>query len=254
MIWMCIWVAALGLVLGSFLNVVIARLPEKQSLAFPGSHCPACGKPIRFYDNIPLLSFILLGGRCRDCRARISWRYPAVEAVTALVLAALFLTYGLKAQTVVYGILSLHLIAIAFIDARLGIIPNALVVSGGVLGAVLVPALQVEKWTTALLGAASGAALMLAIAGLGRLFLKKESMGMGDIKLYGMIGLYVGFPDVVVTLFFAVYAAAVFIGVGLALRKIKLRDAIPFGPFIAIGTLVFLVWGRAIVGWYLRCQ
>jgi len=95
--------------------------------------------------------------------------------------------------------------------------------------------------------------MMLLIAGLGRLFLKKESMGMGDIKLYVMIGLYVGFPEVFATLFFAVYLAAIFIGVGLAIRRIKLRDAIPFGPFIAIGTVVFLVWGSVIVGWYLRC-
>ena len=246
-------IALFGLLLGSFLNVVIARLPEKRSLAFPGSHCPSCGKAIRIYDNIPVLSFILLGGRCRDCRVRIPWRYPLVEILASAVLTVLFLAYGWSPRMIVYGVLALHLVAIAFIDAKLGIIPNALVISGSILGAALVPALQVEKWTTAALGALSGAGMMLVIAALGRLFLKKESMGMGDIKLYGMIGLYVGFPDVFATLFFAVYVAAAFIGVGLALRKIKLRDAIPFGPFIAIGTVVFLVWGRAIVGWYLRC-
>jgi leader peptidase (prepilin peptidase) / N-methyltransferase len=251
MTWIAI--AVVGLLLGSFLNVVIVRLPEKQSLAFPGSHCPSCGKAIRFYDNIPVLSFVLLGGRCRDCRVRIPWRYPLVEALASAVLVVLFLTYGLSVRMIVYGILALHLLAIAFIDAKLGIIPNVLVVSGSILGAVLVPTLQVEKWTSAALGALSGAGMMLAIAFLGRLFLKKESMGMGDIKLYAMIGLYVGFPNVFATLFFAVYVAAIFIGVGLALRKIKLRDAIPFGPFIAIGTMVFLVWGRIIVGWYLRC-
>lgn len=243
-------VAIFGLIMGSFLNVAIYRLPRGLSLVTPRSHCPSCGKPIKFYDNIPLISYILLRGRCRECGAHISWRYPLVEGLTALCLAALFLEYGLSVKWVTYSVLTLFLIPISFIDVEKGLILNKLTIPCFILGILLVLAFQIETWKDALLGALIGGAVMWLIAVLGKLLFKKESLGMGDVKLLVMIGVYVGFPDVLISLFFGVLAAAIFILGGFILKKLRFGNTIPFGPFIAIGTLVYLVWGGAILNWY----
>jgi len=243
-------VLVLGLIMGSFLNVVIYRLPRGLSLVTPRSHCPSCGKPIKFYDNIPLISYILLRGRCRECGAPISWRYPLVEGLTALCLALLFLKYGLSVKWVTYSVLTLFLIPISFIDVEKGLILNKLTIPCFIFGILFVLAFQIETWKDALFGAVIGGAVMWLIAVLGKLLFKKESLGMGDVKLLVMIGAYVGFPDVLISLFLGVLAAAIFILGGVILKKLRFGSTIPFGPFIAIGTLVYLVWGGAILNWY----
>jgi len=249
---MTIGILILGLMLGSFLNVVIHRVPVRMSIARPRSHCPNCGRPVRIKDNVPVLSYLWLRGRCRDCGVRISWRYPVVEALTALVLILLYIKLGNSWAYLVYGLLSLFLIAIAFIDAEKRIVPNRLTVPGFILGITLTPIFQIETPQSVLLGALAGGAVCLALGWFGKAVFRKDSLGMGDVKLLVMIGAYVGFPDVFFCLFFGVVVAAAYIACAMILRKMKLGAIIPFGPFIAIGTLVYLLCGQTILAWYAR--
>ncbi len=244
-----------GLIFGSFLNVVIYRLPRGISLVRPGSHCPSCHAPIRFYDNIPVLSYLFLGGRCRRCKKTVSWRYPAVELLTAAVLALIFWRYGWSEEFIRYGVLSLFLVPISFIDWERGLIPNKLTVPGFILGLALAFAFQIENWASVLLldllaGALGGGTIVLLLGLLGRLLFRKESLGMGDVKLLVMIGIYVGFPGNVLSLFFGSIAAALYILVAALQRKLHFGKTIPFGPFIAFGTLVFVAAGTYIIRWY----
>jgi len=246
-----IWVVLVGLALGSFLNVVIYRLPRSESLVKPGSRCPSCKKPIAWYDNIPIVSYFLLRGKCRHCGNRISWRYPVVEAITALVLSALFAVHGLTPLFFVYSVLVLFLIPIAFIDLQTGLIPNALTFSGFILGVILAFGLQFENWESLLTGAVVGGAILLFFGILGRWIFRRESIGMGDVKLLVLIGVYMGFPEVVYSLFLGVFVAGLFILIGMLMKKIRLHDTVPFGPFIAVGTVVYMCFGNVLLSWYL---
>lgn len=246
-----IWIVLVGLALGSFLNVVIYRLPRHESLIKPGSRCPSCHTPIAWYDNIPLLSFFLLGGKCRHCKAAIPWRYPAVEAITALVLSALFAVHGFTPLFFVYSVLVLFLIPIAFIDLQTGLIPNTLTFSGFILGVILAFGLQFENWKSLVIGAIVGGVILLFFGVLGRWMFRKESIGMGDVKLLILIGIYVGFPEVVYSLFLGVFVAGLFILLGMLMKKIRLHDTIPFGPFIAFGTFVYICFGNVLLSWYI---
>jgi len=247
---MIIAVGILGLILGSFLNVVIYRFPKGLSVAYPGSHCPSCGKPIRFYDNIPLISYLLLKGHCRRCGSPIPWRYPFVEALTALCLVVLFLRYGYSENFIVFGVSMLFLIPITVIDVQTGLILNKLTIPGFILGILLILGLQIETWKEALFGALAGGGIMGLIACAGKILFRKESLGMGDVKLLVMLGVYVGFPAVGICLFFGILAAGIFVFGGLIFKKLRFGNIIPFGPFIAIGTIVYLMWGELIVNWY----
>lgn len=251
-IWVTISVVLLGLSFGSFLNVVIYRLQRGLSIVFPGSACPACQKPIRFYDNIPLLSYLILRGHCRKCGSPISWRYPLVEGLTALCLAGLFLKYGLSAELIAYGVLVLFLIPISFIDIDKGLILNKLTIPCFILGIVMILGFQIETWKNVLFGAVGGGCIIWLVGMIGKMIFRKDSMGFGDVKLVVTIGTYVGFPDVFISLFFGICIAAIFIFGGLILKKIRLGNTIPFGPFIALGTLVYLMWGSSLINWYLR--
>ena len=246
-----IFIGTLGLIFGSFFNVLIYRLPRKLSIIKPGSQCVHCNQSIPFYDNIPVLSYLFLRGRCRFCHVKISWRYPLVESLTALCLILLFLKYGWSAQTFVYSLLILFLIPISFIDVDNGLILNRLTVPGFILGLTVTLGLQFEIWHKFVLGALFGGFLVLSIGYLGKLIFRKESMGMGDVKLLVMIGIYVGFPYVGICLFYGILSASIFIIFGMILKKIRLGDTIPFGPFIAIGTLAHLLLGDIFINWYI---
>ena len=241
----------LSLALGSFLNVVIHRLPRRESLVSPGSHCPSCNHGIRFYENIPLLSFLILNGKCRHCGAPISWRYPIVEGLTALVIMSLFSVYGWSTEFLVYGILALFLVPISMIDLETGFIPDKLTLPALIMGIIFLVVFQFVNWKSALIGAVSGGVFMLLLLVAGKAIFKKDAMGMGDVKLLVMTGVYVGFPGVFLSLFFGSFVAVIAIAVGLILKRLSLKTTLPFGPFIAIGTLVYLLGGRILVNWYL---
>jgi leader peptidase (prepilin peptidase)/N-methyltransferase len=241
---MILFAALLGAVFGSFLNVVIYRLPRRQSLLTPGSRCPHCGTPIAPWDNIPVVSFVLLRGRCRACHTPISPRYPLVELAAAVIVAGAWVTTGNWLDFIAAAIFALLLLAIFFIDLEHQIVPNALSYPGLVGGLLL--AIPQGRFVDALFAAAGAGALFLLIA-----IVSGGGMGGGDIKLAAMMGAFLGWPRIPVALLLAFVLGA---GAGLlliALRRRSRKDPIPFGPALAVGGVIALFWGRAIVLWYL---
>ncbi|MEN6483861.1 MAG: prepilin peptidase [Syntrophobacteraceae bacterium] len=246
-----VWVFAAGCCLGSFFNVVIYRLPAGKSLVTPGSHCPGCGHAIAFYDNIPILSYLLLMGKCRYCRGRISIRYPAVEAITGLFALGLFLRYGWEAQFAIEFVFISLLILITFIDLDTYEIPNVLSLSGTVFGFLCSFATPRLSWTDSLLGILIGGGSFYAIAALFQYLRKKEGMGMGDVKLLGMIGAFLGLPGVLLTIMVSSIVGTL-AGLPVMWRSREgMSTRIPFGPFLAIGAICYLFWGPAFIQWYL---
>ncbi len=246
---MAIALAALGgLVVGSFLNVVIVRLPRGESVVRGRSACPGCGAPIRAQDNIPVLSWLLLRGRCRACGQPISARYPAVELLTAALYAATVAIHGDDTAQLVLGLLLVtFLVPIAFIDLDVQRIPNALTLPASVVavvvGTALDPGGEVER-----LIAGAAAALVLGRPAL----LNPRGMGMGDAKLAGVMGLYLGAevaPAILIGL-----VTGVLVGIGIVAKRGMSegrRTRIPFGPFLAFGAIVALLTGQPVVDWYL---
>jgi leader peptidase (prepilin peptidase)/N-methyltransferase len=236
-----------GAIIGSFLNVVAYRLPRGESLARPASRCPACETPIKPYDNIPVLSWLLLRGRCRACGARISPRYPIVEAVTGLLCAAVVVAKGADSDAWLGLAFVLVLVPITLIDLDVRLIPNSLTLGGSVaalvIQAIVAPDMLVEALIAA---AAAGGFLLIAVLAHPR------GMGMGDVKLAAMMGLYLGravAPAMFVALLTGTIVGAVIMA-RLGVEKGR-KVAIPFGPYLALGGLVGLFAGDAIVDWYL---
>jgi leader peptidase (prepilin peptidase)/N-methyltransferase len=237
---------ALGLCIGSFLNVVIWRLPRGRSLLHPGSSCPCCGHPIPAYLNLPILSYVLLRGRCRWCRSRIQWRYPLVECLTGgtfALLAARFLDD--PARAVSGALLASLLIAITFIDLDHGIVPDVISLPGLALGlATGLIRSDLPVWDVFAGAAVCGGFFWLVV------IVSRGGMGGGDVKLGAMIGAFCGWRLALLATFTALVtggaAAAVLLLAGRKARK----DTIPFGPFLAVGALMAYVWGDAVIGWY----
>jgi leader peptidase (prepilin peptidase)/N-methyltransferase len=237
-----------GLIIGSFLNVVIYRLPRGESLATPASHCPSCDTPIKPYDNVPVLGWLLLRGHCRTCRTKISPRYPAVEALTAALAVAVVLTKHSPRDVALGLLLVVVLIPVALIDLDRRIIPNKILLPAAVaavaIGAGLAPKELPEQLIAA--AAAGGFLLLFALA-------YPKGMGMGDVKLAAVLGLYLG-RSVAVALIAGVLAG-VLIGSAIMARvgvQEGRKTAVPFGPFLALGAIVALFAGPAIVHWYLH--
>ncbi|MBI4826216.1 MAG: prepilin peptidase [Nitrospirae bacterium] len=249
-----------GLLVGSFLNVCIYRIPMGLSIVRPGSLCPSCGNPVKFYDNIPVLGYIFLGGKCRACKAGISSRYPLVEflnAVLYIILVSRFGTGSVPALIVYCALLS-ALVVITFIDIDYQIIPDVISLSGiplGLLfGATLLPdpflRTELLGFKTSFIGFLAGGAGFYMIAVLGKLAFRKDAMGGGDIKLMGMIGGFLGWKGVILTTFLGSLFGAV---IGIALIVWKGREwgaQIPFGPYLALGAVASLFWGQEILAWY----
>jgi leader peptidase (prepilin peptidase)/N-methyltransferase len=239
--------AAGGLLAGSFLNVVAWRMPRGESLLFPASHCPGCEHPVRPYDNVPVLSWLVLRGRCRDCKAGISARYPLVEALTAALAAGVVLTNDGLHDVLLGLVLAGLLVPIALIDLDHRIIPNRLTAAGAVAALAIGAATDLGGVPEQLVAgaAASGFLLLAALA-------RPGGMGMGDVKLAGMLGLFLG-REVAVALLVALLAGTLVGVVVMARRGVGegRRTAIPFGPFLALGGIVALLAGPAIVDWYL---
>ena len=240
-----------GLVLGSFLNVCIWRIPRGESIVTPPSHCGACGARLRPLDLVPVLSYLCLGGRCRYCQARIALRYPLVELLAAGLLAGLYIHTGLSWLFGFYGVLFLLLIAVSLIDLDHQIIPDSLVIAGAIAGLTMNIAGAGIGIVEGLLGALTGGGILLLIA-LGALYLsKKEGMGGGDVKLMAMAGLFFGWKMTLVSLFLSVCIAAV-VGIALLVSgKKKRQDAIPLGPFLSLGIVLTVFWGEGLLAWYL---
>ena len=240
----------LGLIVGSFCNVCIYRIPRNESIIYPASHCPKCSTTILAKDNIPLLSYILLKGRCRNCGSRISIQYPVVEFLTGLVYVIIYQIYGLSVQSLIYIILSSALIIIAFIDLNEQIIPDVISLPGIIIGLTLSFFVPYISFINSALGVVIGGGIILIIALAGSAIFKKEAMGGGDIKLAAMIGAFLGWRYIIISLFLGFFLGAL-TGIFLVLSRVKSReDVIPFGPFIVLGSIITLLWGEKIILWY----
>jgi leader peptidase (prepilin peptidase) / N-methyltransferase len=239
---------ALGLLLGSFLNVVAYRLPRGESLAMPASRCPGCDTPIKPYDNVPVLSWLLLRGRCRSCGESIAWRYPLVEIATATLLALTVVVIGPNEDVWLGLAFVLLLVPVTVIDIDFRIIPNKLMIGGTVAALAILALTRPDDIPEHLIAAvAAGGFLLIAAVAY------PSGMGMGDVKLAFVMGLFLG-RDVGVAMLVALVAGSV---VGVAIMALKgaqegRKTAIPFGPFLALGGLVGLLAGEPVVDWYLR--
>jgi leader peptidase (prepilin peptidase)/N-methyltransferase len=236
----------LGAVVGSFLNVVIWRLPRGESVVAPPSHCPACGAGIRWYDNVPVLGWLLLMGRCRACKAPISPEYPLVEAANGALYGVLVWRFGPVPELPVYMLLVSALLALAVIDLHHKILPDRITLPGIVVGLAAAATLLPLGIVQALAGAVLGGGLFFAIAVLSR-----GGMGGGDIKLMAMIGAFLGWQAVLLTTLLASVVGGL-VGVVLMAAFGKGRKyAVPFGPFLTAAALVCLLWGDRMIAWYL---
>lgn len=243
-----------GLVLGSFLNVVIYRLPRKESLILPASHCPNCQHPLAYKDNIPVFSFILLKGKCRYCKKPISWRYPLVELLTALLLTAVFWRWQFSFTFFTAAILLLLLIAVSFIDIDHKIIPNKIIVPALTVFSLLIPVqyfsgakllnLLTNNWYDPLIGFFLGGGFLFLLA-----LLWSGGMGGGDIKLMAFIGLFLG-GYTVVALFISFLLGALGGVLAMVFFGKNRKDKIPFGPYLALGAIFTLFFGQPLINWY----
>ena len=241
--------AAIGLCIGSFLNVVIYRVPIGQSIATPPSRCRKCGYQLQWYDNIPVLSWLFLRGRCRKCGVGVSIQYPIVELITSALFVLVIWMTPPGPQLATRLILVCILIALFGIDLEHQILPNVITLPGIAIG-VLLSLIAPPGWKDALIGVLLGGGVLYAIAGAYYLWRREEGMGMGDVKMLAMIGAFLGWKAVLVTLVLSSFAGAI-IGLGLmALQRGTMKFALPFGTFLAIGAIVAMFVGEPLVAWY----
>lgn len=252
-------VVIFGALIGSFLNVCIYRLPRGISVVWPSSRCPSCNAPIRAWDNIPVLSFLLLGGSCRNCRVRIPYRYPLVESLNAVFYLILLWRFGPGWPFLVYALFCSALIVITFIDLDFQIIPDRITLPGIPIGlfagSLLLPDPFLRSvtlgWRGSLIGAVSGFLFFYLVAAAGEKVFKKEAMGGGDIKMMAMVGGVIGWKGIILTTFLGSLLGSI-IGVLMMIFAGRERGSlIPFGPFLAVGSAISLIFGQEIIFWYL---
>jgi len=248
-----------GAVIGSFLNVLIHRLPREESIIFPSSHCPKCNTPIKWYNNIPIISYLLLRGKCRACHEPISFRYPIVECLSALSFVLIYSLFGFGLPAGKAGILdlgfyaylfftSLMLVAI-FSDLENEIIPDEIIIIG-------IPVGLLWQWfsgniAASVIGCALGFSILFLISQLGKWIFKKEALGYGDLKLAGLMGIWLGLDKLILALFIGYLFGAIWSLALLLLKIKKMGDYIPFGPWLCLGALISLFFGREIIAFYL---
>jgi leader peptidase (prepilin peptidase)/N-methyltransferase len=240
-----------GLVIGSFLNVCIHRLPSSQSIVHPRSRCPQCGHLIRVYDNIPVLSYLILRGRCRDCGARISLRYPVVELLSGAFAAMAVARFGLGWQALLMYALIAAFLVITFIDLDHRIIPDVITLPGIPIGLAASFGPGMISPLESLVGILAGGGSLFLVAWGYQLVTQREGMGGGDIKLLAMIGAFIGWKGVLLTIFIASLTGTL---AGMALifrRRGDMKLAVPFGPFLAVGAIAYLFMGPELMSWYL---
>jgi leader peptidase (prepilin peptidase)/N-methyltransferase len=241
----------LGLIVGSYLNVAIHRIPRGVSTVLPRSRCPHCGEAIRTRDNLPLVSYLLLRGRCRACRAAIPWRYPLVEALTAVLFVGLVLRFGLSQEALAFALFISLLITLAGIDREHYVLPDRLTLPGLLAGLALQPWISQVSLRSALTGAAVGGLSLLAVATLWVIVRREEGMGLGDAKMLAMIGAFLGLQGMLVALFVAFFAGAAAGLTLVALSHGQLKTRLPFGVFLALGAVVSVFWGPFLAERYL---
>ena len=247
-----IWVFIFGLCVGSFLNVCIYRLPESKSIVHPRSMCPQCGTLIRFYDNFPVLSYLLLRGKCRHCQTPISFRYPVVELLSGLFAVGVSLKYGISLEAAIYYTFIATLLVITFIDIDHQIIPDMITLPGIPICFVASFALPQITYIESIMGILIGGGSLFMVAWLYHLLTKKEGMGGGDIKLLGMMGAIIGWKGVLFTIFVA-SAVGTVSGMLIMLKTRKsMKLAVPFGPFLAIGCIAYIFFGPQLIVWYIN--
>ena len=240
-----------GALVGSFLNVCIFRLPKEESIVWPGSHCPHCNTPIKFYDNIPLISYILLKGRCRHCHRPISFQYPLIEGITALVSLILFVKFGPSLSYLFYFYFVAALIVITVIDLYHQIIPDVISLPGigvGLLASLVIPQIT---FLNSLIGILLGGGSLFLVATVYQWLFKREGMGGGDVKLLAMIGAFLGWKAVILTILLSSLIGSI---TGIIIMVLKGKDfkyAIPFGPFLSLGAVISLFYGENLIRWYL---
>jgi leader peptidase (prepilin peptidase)/N-methyltransferase len=243
--------ALLGASIGSFLNVCIYRLPRRESLVWPASHCTSCGRTLSWYENVPVIGWLALRGRCRTCGERISIVYPIVEVVTAAVFVAGYLIYGWTPLLAVRLLFACAMIVLFVIDLQHHILPNVITIPGIVIG-FLFSLFLPPGWLSSLLGIVLGGGVLFAVMEAYARARGFEGLGMGDVKMLAMIGAFLGWQLMLLTLILGSFMGSL-IGVALmAARRGGMKTALPFGTFLAIGALASAVAGDAILGWYLR--
>jgi len=240
-----------GLIIGSFLNVCIYRIPRRGSIIFPGSFCPSCGTRTRFYDNVPVLSYLMHLGRCRFCGLFISPIYPLVELSTALLFLFFILRFGISWKFIFATLLASMSIVLMSIDYRHKILPNRITLSGILLGFFFSLFHVFISWQNALAGIFVGGGLLLLVAFVYKLLTGREGMGMGDVKMMMMVGAFLGWKLAVLTIVLGSFLGSI---VGLliaAKKKADMKLILPFGTFLGFATIFSLIWGTSIVEWYL---
>ena len=237
-----IFIFLFGAAIGSFSNVCIYRLPKKLSIISPPSQCPNCGKSISPFDNIPIISFILLRGRCRYCQSPISWRYPIVELITGLIFLSLYLNFRISPQFFIYALLCTSLIIIAFIDLEHKIIPDVITLPGIIIGLTLSLTMPHITLINSIKGLLIGGGLFYAIA-----IISRGGMGGGDIKLIAMVGSFLGWKNVLLTIFLGSLFGSIVGIVLIILKKKNRKDMVPFGPFLSLGAIISIFFGRDLI-------
>ncbi|MGH7254790.1 MAG: prepilin peptidase [Nitrospirales bacterium] len=239
-----------GLLVGSFLNVCIHRLPRRESLWSPRSRCPACRTPIAVRDNIPLFSYLWLKGRCRSCQAPISPRYPLIEVANGLGWVLILWRFGFDWSSAVYALLFSALLAVSFIDLEHLIVPDLITLPGIVLGFLCAATVLPVGWIDSMLGILVGGGLLWGLAWISPYVFGKEGMGGGDIKLLAMIGAFLGWQPTLLTVMVGAVLGSV-VGISLIAAKVMQRDQyLPFGPFLALGALFSLFFHHELLDWY----
>ena len=246
-IFLYIFLTVVGAAIGSFLNVLIIRIPQGISIVYPSSHCQTCGHAIRFYDNIPVISYIILRGRCRDCHEKISLRYPLVEILTAIMSLLLFWKFGLSLKYMFSFVFSCTLIVITFVDFDHQIIPDIITLPGIPMFALIAVLFMNVPWMDAVLGIIIGGGCLYAVAVGYELITKREGMGGGDIKLLAMLGGFLGWKSI----FFIVFVSSLLgalVGVSMMIAKGQnMKYAVPFGPFLSIAAVAYIFFGQYVM-------
>jgi len=241
-----LFVFLFGSFIGSFLNVCIYRIPRKLSIVLPRSYCTKCETPIAWYNNIPLLSYLSLGAKCRSCHEKISPRYFLIEALTGILFLVFYRFFGLSPELFVYLVLISGLIVATFIDFEFQIIPNRISLGGAILGLVVAYFLPHITLKDSFIGFLLGGGMIYLIGALGSIVFKKEAMGGGDVKFLAMIGAFIGWQQVLLVFFIAPFFGSV---VGLYMKFKYKESLIPYGPFLSMATVLVILYGDEILRW-----